>query len=137
MRIVDPFVCFFVLDATTAYAFYEHVTLPRYFSGAQEADTVQRKAERGEFKEETRLYNPFTTAAASLAEWGIAIDSYFTSLKSVAFMFLIAGLMNWFNMRYFASSDYTDDKQDGVRAVLQGSAVCVSETVRLASNESV
>ncbi|KAL7559514.1 hypothetical protein ACA910_010325 [Epithemia clementina (nom. ined.)] len=113
-------------DLSKAYAFYEHVTLPRYFSGGQETGSVQRKAERGEFQEETRLYNPFFTKAVSLGEWGIAIDSYFTSLKYVAFMLLVAGIMNWYNMRYFASSEYSDDKQGSLPAVLQGSAICTS-----------
>eukprot|EP00527_Entomoneis_sp_CCMP2396_P005983 CAMPEP_0198140732 /NCGR_PEP_ID=MMETSP1443-20131203/3854_1 /TAXON_ID=186043 /ORGANISM="Entomoneis sp., Strain CCMP2396" /LENGTH=982 /DNA_ID=CAMNT_0043803251 /DNA_START=336 /DNA_END=3284 /DNA_ORIENTATION=- len=107
-----------------AYAFYEHVTLPRYFSGTEEADHVQRKAERGETEEGTRLFSPWTTKSSSFIEWGIGIDSYFSSLKMASFMLFVAGLLNWYVMRYYASSDYSEDKDGGLSVFLKGSAIC-------------
>ena len=90
---------------------------------------MQRKAEPGESTEETRLYSPFTTSAASLSEWGIAVDSYFSSLKMIALLFLVAGVMNWYNLRFFASSDYSPEREDSLDNVLKGSAVCVSDAL--------
>ena len=109
-----------------AYAFYEHVTLPRYFSGKEDVDHVQRRAEPGESEEETRLYSPWFTKANSFNEWGMGIDSYFSSLKMVSVMMFVAGILNIYVLQFYASNDYDPDKDDSLSALLKGSAICTS-----------
>jgi len=62
---------------TKAWAYYEHVTLPRHFVGEGAADTVLRRAEPGEHMAETELYEPFNLKQSTLIEWGTGIDLYF------------------------------------------------------------
>jgi hypothetical protein len=60
-----------------AWAYYEHITLPRHFVGENTAEHVMRLAEPGE-KEDTELYSPIRTPQSSLIEWGIGLDLYFS-----------------------------------------------------------
>lgn len=110
-----------------AYAYFEHITLPRHFAGENVADQVLRRAEPGESTEETELYNPFMTSTASFIEWGIGVDLYFSSLRALGVLLLLAGIMNLPAMRYYASSDYSINKQDSLNSTtLIGSAICTT-----------
>jgi hypothetical protein len=108
-----------------AWAYYEHVTLPRHFGGQAAADTVMRRAEPGE-QEETDLYSPFWTPHTSLIEWGTGVDLYFISLKFFAVIMLIAGLINIASMRYYGSDKYGGIATSDRMAPLRGSAICLN-----------
>jgi hypothetical protein len=82
-------------DLKKAWAYYEHVTLPRHFIGDRSADTILRRAEPGEFEEETELYDPFWTPQKAFVDWGSGIDLYFISLMCFAtFMFVAACMVS-------------------------------------------
>jgi hypothetical protein len=114
---------------STAYAYYEHITLPRHFVGGNVADHALHRAEPGENSQETELYNPFTTPQSSFIEWGIGVDLYFSSLRALAFVLLVAGIISIPALMYYAGSDYNiQDKQSSdVSFSLLGSAVCTSQ----------
>ena len=80
-------------DLKKAWAYYEHVTLPRHFIGDRSADTILRKAEPGEHEEETELYDPFWTPQKAFVEWGSGIDLYFISLMCFAMFMFVAACM--------------------------------------------
>ena len=101
--------------------------MPRHFTGENVAGQVQRRAEPGENTEETELYNPFTTARSSFIEWGIGVDLYFSSLRALGVLLLIAGILNLPAMRYYASRDYSENKQENLDSTtLWGSAICTT-----------
>ena len=111
-----------------AYAYYEHMTLPRHLTGENVADQVLRRAGPGE-SGDTELYNPFRTPAASFIEWGIGVDLYFSSLRALAFVLLLAGVLNLPAIRYYASDEYSPNLQKDIlnSTFLWGSAICTTE----------
>ena len=110
-----------------AYAYYEHITLPRHFVGANVADHVLHRAEPGESGEDTELYSPFTTPTSSFIEWGIGVDLYFSSVRSLAFLLLLAGIINIPAIMFYASTDYDPNGQESLSGTtLLGSAVCTT-----------
>jgi hypothetical protein len=110
-----------------AWAYYEHVTLPRRIVGEQATNTVMRRAEPGEHEEETDLYHPFFTPQAAFIEWGTGIDLYFISLKFFSLVLLIAGLINISSVDYFSSSKYNGDASlDDLPEPLKGTAICLN-----------
>jgi hypothetical protein len=108
---------------TKAYAYYEHITLPRHFVGDQTASHVLRRAEPGE-TQPTELYSPFKTPNSSFNEWGIGIDLYFSTLLIMALVLLLAGLIHLPNLIFYRSSDYSSTAKEDLSWSLKGSAVC-------------
>jgi hypothetical protein len=104
-------------ELTKAWAYYEHFTLARYL-----VDHGDERAEPGETRD-TRLYNPLTTPESSLNQWGIGIAVYFTSLRIIAILLVVVGLINIPNLIYFSSQEYSDG-QDEVSFALKGSTIC-------------
>jgi hypothetical protein len=102
------------------------VTLPRHFVGEQTADHIQRRAEPGENKQATELYSPFTTPSTAFVEWGIGIDLYFSTLKYMAAVLLICGLIHLPNSTFYRSDEYSPAGKGGLEWVLQGTAVCTT-----------
>ena len=91
------------------------------------AGHVLHRAEPGENTQDTELYNPFTTPTSSFIEWGIGVDLYFSSLRALAFVLLIAGIINIPALMYYSGNEYTDDGQAAVNTFsLVGSAICTS-----------
>lgn len=109
-----------------AYAYYEHITLPRHFVGQQTAEHIKRRAEPGESHQPTELYSPFFTSSSSFIEWGIGVDLYFSTVGIMSIVLLIAGLIHLPNLLFFAN-DYDQNRgslsEDGS---LKLSAVCNS-----------
>lgn len=121
----------------TAWAYFEHVTLPRHFVGDQRADGVLRRAEPGEHEEPTELYSPFRTPSSTLIEWGTGVDLYFSSVIFFAVIMLIAGLINLPAITYYASTDYDANPNridDLAYKSLFGSAVCTDTEWVVCSN---
>lgn len=110
-----------------AYAYYEHITLPRYFSGENET-TVLRRAEPGESTAKTELF-PSVPPDSSLMEWGIGVDLYFSTLRIMAVVLLIGGLLHLPNALYYDSRRYNPGvKREDLSFLLWGTAVCTSTT---------
>jgi hypothetical protein len=107
-----------------AYAYYEHITLPRHFTGELHSDHVMRRAEPGESTEPTELYPP-TTPSSSLIEWGIGVDLYFSTVRFMSWILLVAGFLHLPVARYYASDDYSPEGND-LEHVIRGTAVCTS-----------
>jgi hypothetical protein len=107
-----------------AYAYYEHITLPRHFVGEQTADHVLRRSEPGEANQTTELYSPFFTPTSSFIEWGIGIDLYFSTLRIMAGVLLLCGLIHLPNLVFYRNSDYSSVGKEYLVASLRGSAIC-------------
>lgn len=103
-----------------AWAYFEHVTLPRHFTGEKSAGAVLRRAEPGE-QGDTELYHAMRTSQANLIEFGTGIDLYFQTCALLCLMFFLAGLVNIPNIYYYAAN-YSGEKHRGW--ALEGSAVC-------------
>lgn len=59
--------------------------------------------------------------------WGIGVDLYFSSLRIMSIILLIAGLINIPNILFYASDDYSDGSQMDLPSFsLIGSAVCTT-----------
>ena len=85
------------------------------------------RAEPGEGEEETELYSPCGTPEAFLTEWGVGVGLYFKTLRILAVILLITGLVNITNIHYFTSDEYNSDKsQAHLRLILRGTAICMN-----------
>lgn len=74
------------LSLEKAWAYFEHVTLPRYFvmkgQENEKQDTIAReRAGAGESDFLTELYAPFATPERQLGSFGIGIGVYFSNLR--------------------------------------------------------
>jgi hypothetical protein len=112
-----------------AYAYYEHITLPRRFAGDENTGAhMLRRCEPGETME-TELFNPFRAHSSCFIDWGIGIDLYFTTLRVMAMALLVAGLIHIPNLMFYRSTDYSPaGKRQGSIPTwsLYGSAVCTT-----------
>lgn len=107
-----------------AWTYYEHVTLPRYKTGDDNADTVFSRAEPGEYVNETELYDWLRMKQSTLIEWGTGIDLYFISVRFFAALMFVCGLINLPAMLYYASDEYNGDSVQDYQPSLKASAVC-------------
>eukprot|EP01082_Thalassiosira_pseudonana_P015471 g13944.t1.1.5e17418c g13944 g13944.t1 contig9:789813-792639(-) len=67
------------------------------------------------------------TPQSSLSDWGVGVGMYFSTLISMAFIFILAGLINVANIMYYSSDEY--DPGEGrnnffLLNMLQFSAIC-------------
>jgi hypothetical protein len=134
-----------------AWAYFEHVALSRYVieekkdASARKKCIVTRivrklfckggkqlkKAEPGEKDHPTALYEPMFTPHAQLGDFGLGIGLYFSTLRAITILTLLAGLLNIPNLLYFSSADYTPGLSNdnfftgiSIATLLQGSAIC-------------
>ncbi|CAB9497647.1 protease [Seminavis robusta] len=103
-----------------AWAFFEHMTLPRYQWFA--ADHVYRIADPGE-TDKTALFQPRTMPDYCFLQWGLGVDQYFGMLKYLSLMFLVCAILNIPNMMYYASPTYSTGKEH-LPWSLRASAIC-------------
>jgi hypothetical protein len=59
-----------------AWAYFEHVTLPRHFKPNERSRDVNRRAEAGEDKEPTQLYSVLNTRESDLGDFGLGVGEY-------------------------------------------------------------
>jgi len=109
-----------------AWAYYEHVTLPRHFVGDGTADTVLRRAEPGEYENETQLYDWLRLKQSHLIEWGTGVDLYFISLRFFAALMLLCGIINLPSMFFYGGDVYNGDAKAPNIFLLKFSAVCTN-----------
>ena len=95
------------------WAFYEHVTLARYFQRDSKSDPVER-AEPGEKIKRTDLYTLFMKGF-SMNDFGIGVALYFNTMIVMAFALLVAGLLSLPNMLYYASDDYNGEESSSLQ----------------------
>ena len=107
-----------------AYAYYEHFTLARHFTDAA-ADHRLERAEPGAIQE-TELYSPIRTPESQLIEFGIGVALYFSTLRVLAVILVIAGLIQLPNLLYFAGKVYSDGQPGILSSTLTGTAICTS-----------
>eukprot|EP00542_Grammatophora_oceanica_P010709 CAMPEP_0194043292 /NCGR_PEP_ID=MMETSP0009_2-20130614/14957_1 /TAXON_ID=210454 /ORGANISM="Grammatophora oceanica, Strain CCMP 410" /LENGTH=944 /DNA_ID=CAMNT_0038687459 /DNA_START=167 /DNA_END=3001 /DNA_ORIENTATION=- len=107
-----------------AWAYYEHYAMARYYV-ADDGRPLPGKprAEPGDSKP-SELYSPITTAESNLNEWGIGVALYFATLRAVAILLILTGLINIPNILFYSGDNYSPEGRDEVSFTLQGSAVC-------------
>jgi len=105
-----------------AWAYFEHVSLDRYIVDDkpktqknicrrivrkfQKGNKKLEKAEPGENDVKTALYSPIFTPHAQLGDFGLGIGLYFSTLRAIAFVTFVLGLISVYNINYFASDRY-------------------------------
>ena len=114
------------LDA--AWAYFEHITLGRHFLPKEGSKDLFQKAEVGENEEPTRLYSVLGTMETDLADFGDAVGVYFFTLRALAFMMFVAGLISLPNMIYYHSEEYSFKSPHFRSIFLQSSAICHDQT---------
>mmetsp|Transcript_1802 Transcript_1802/g.3646 ORF Transcript_1802/g.3646 Transcript_1802/m.3646 type:complete len:736 (-) Transcript_1802:1158-3365(-) len=129
-----------------AWAYFEHFTLARF---VKIGDSTERapvpngsnnkqasfpsnnntntktfdRAKTGEQDVVTQLYSPWYTPHKELGDWGLGVGIYFTTLRFLAGIFLLASLLSIPNIVYYSGPDYSD-RQPDVPFHLKGSAIC-------------
>eukprot|EP00547_Thalassionema_nitzschioides_P018175 CAMPEP_0194240440 /NCGR_PEP_ID=MMETSP0158-20130606/6609_1 /TAXON_ID=33649 /ORGANISM="Thalassionema nitzschioides, Strain L26-B" /LENGTH=936 /DNA_ID=CAMNT_0038975135 /DNA_START=42 /DNA_END=2852 /DNA_ORIENTATION=+ len=107
------------------WAYFEHMILPRHFVHPEEGSKdIRQKAEPGEATAETCLYSVWSTPEKDLADLGVGIGIYFFTLRCLAIVLFLAGLINIPNLLFYNSDFYNHDEEGGVPYVLQSSAIC-------------
>mmetsp|Transcript_9293 Transcript_9293/g.15873 ORF Transcript_9293/g.15873 Transcript_9293/m.15873 type:complete len:1352 (-) Transcript_9293:1785-5840(-) len=143
------------LGLQSAWAHFEHSVLPRYISkalasrknasvglddddgddwlyspgqnkGSQERTGDLQRAEPGESESPTKLYSTLSTPLSQMGDFGLGVGLYFSSLRAIALISLVAGLINLPNILYFASDVYSANQPD-VNFLLKGSALCTEQ----------
>lgn len=132
----------------SAWAYFEHVALPRYISVPKELGWTKKnifirfvrkcfmkgnkqlqRAEPGEKELETALYHPIFTPHKQLGDFGLGIGLYFSTLRAITVLMLLAGLLNTANIVYFNSPEYNNPENvrvinETLKTFVQGSAIC-------------
>jgi hypothetical protein len=117
-----------------AWAYFEHVTLPRYLDHKSatlnsvsranlQEEEIMDLAEPGENSYPTKLYSPLWTPMSQMGDFGVGVGLYFSALRSIMILTLSAGIINISNMIYFAGEKYSNS-QEGVNILVKGSAAC-------------
>jgi hypothetical protein len=110
-----------------AWAYFEHSTLARYhIHGTDDSDKFL-KAEPGEKDKQTKLYPVFSTPEKDLADFGIGVGVYFWTLRCLAIIMFVAGILSFPNLWYFWSSDYNATQEFSDYEILRTSAVCTDQ----------
>ena len=102
------------------------MTLPRHFVGDGSTDTVLRRAEPGEYEEDTELYDWKRLKQANMIEWGTGIDLYFISLRFFSALMLLCGIINLPAIAFYAGDVYNGGAAPANNYILRGSAVCTN-----------
>jgi len=124
-----------------AWAYFEHVTLTRYIIHERNqnpaemtmwerykyaythSDELFERAQPGEKRLPTRLYDWISTPHIQLGDFGLGFGLYFSTVRAIRNILLIAGFISAFNIYFFASSAY-DSSESELDYLLRGSAVC-------------
>ena len=136
-----------------AWAYFDHVALSRYVLPPPKvvekkkclltriirkvcckANKKLERAEPGERVRPTALYQPLFTPHNQLGDFGLGIGLYFSTLRAITVITLLATILNIPNFIYYASSEYTPGISNfnstttgllsSVPKQLQGSAIC-------------
>lgn len=111
-----------------AWAYFDHVALTRYVEDSKEklsccGSPKLQRAEPGERQLPTKLYSPLLTPHSQLGDFGLGIGLYFSTLRAITILCILAGLLNIPNFLYFSGNEYGNDV-DNVSWRFKGSAYC-------------
>ena len=133
------------------WSYFEHVTLPRYVLTSAHTNTahlaadkkakVQKyvcgsathsqltRAEPGDVTQRTRLYPVWHTPLSQMGDFGIGVGLYFTTLRALGIICLLAGLVSLPNILYYKSTHYSVIGQppSQVKYLTIGSAICTDQ----------
>mmetsp|Transcript_1459 Transcript_1459/g.2883 ORF Transcript_1459/g.2883 Transcript_1459/m.2883 type:complete len:1129 (+) Transcript_1459:720-4106(+) len=125
-----------------AWAYFEHVTLTRYIIHERNqnpaemtmwerykyaythSDELFERAQPGEKRLPTRMYDWISTPHIQLGDFGLGFGLYFSTVRAIRNILLIAGFISAFNIYFFASSAYDSSDNVDLDYLLRGSAVC-------------
>lgn len=117
-------------DLDAAWAYFEHIGLPRCFVKKEVVKKEDKKrydrAEPGEDTKEnpTALYPVWGSSITDMGDFGIGVGLYFTALKMFAIMTFMAGLINIPGLVSLNSDDYSPDGRQSLSSLLKVSAIC-------------
>lgn len=110
-----------------AWAYFEHFTLSRYHDQDQNKKDQFYKAEPGEQEMPTKLYPVLATPEKDLADFGVGVGVYFLTLRAMAIIMFLAGLIAVPNLWYFGSDEYNSSHEFSRYQVLRSSAICTDQ----------
>jgi Calcium-activated chloride channel len=96
-----------------------------------------QRAEPGEKHFDTALYQPIFTPHKQLGDFGLGVGLYFSTLRAITVITLLAGILNIPNFMYFSSTQYNDPNSNPIdvgnftqqaKLLVKGSAICVDTT---------
>lgn len=120
------------MTLSKGWAFFEYFTLPRKYVGDVTAGSDKHssyiKARAGETAE-TELYSVLFTPRSALADWGVGVSMYFSTLVTMCCIFILVGCLNIANILYYSSIEYDPEKELTTKwellNILRFSAVCM------------
>jgi len=107
----------------SGWAHFENVGLPRCHL-ARDVNGNFHRAEPGESEHQTKLYPVWGTTLIDLGDFGRGVGLYFTSLRELAIITFIAGLINVPAMVYLNSDRYSAEGRTDIALLLRASAAC-------------
>lgn len=114
----------------TAWEYFEHIILPRCYVHSSTTNIKKEvlvRAEPGDHLKQTKLYSIFGTTEEDMSDFGIGVGLYFSTIRFLCVICLIAGLMNIPNILYFTSDEYQGSgTTERILGGLTGSAVCTN-----------
>ena len=93
-----------------------------------QGDRPKRLAEPGDKVHRTRMYSPITTPLSQMGDFGIGYGLYFTTIRSIAMLSFVLGIINIPTMLYFASTDYDATGKVGIPGFQKTSAICTDQS---------
>jgi hypothetical protein len=117
---------------SSGWWYYERYTLARHEGRSTDPDTRDYfvSANPGELNKPTYLYPLCATPENDLADFGEGIGIYFYTLRMLAIIFAVAGILSLPNILFFASTQW-DAQKDSRFHLLQGSAICSDQIWRV------
>ena len=109
-----------------AWAHFEHCTLPRHLVGSSKGNYTKARYSEDEYL--TRFFPIWGTPESNLSCFGEGVSLYFFTLRSLAFILFLAGLINIPFISYYTSDEYNHNKRGMVPLILRGTAVCTDTT---------
>lgn len=100
--------------------------LQRCIALFHKGESQHRIAEPGEKGQATNLYSPITTPLSQMGDFGIGYGLYFSTIRSIAILSFILGIINIPTMAYFASDTYSGPKPE-VPGFRRASAICTDQ----------
>lgn len=142
-----------------AWVYFEHVAMPRYIVKPKEdapkknicmrfirkcfmkGNKQLQRAEPGEDNVKTALYHPMFTPHKQLGDFGLGIGLYFSTLRAIMVLTLLAGILNTANFLYFSSDEYNNPLNPSVVSatllkMVVGSAICTDTSWVLCNDGS-
>eukprot|EP00588_Corethron_pennatum_P001534 CAMPEP_0194283838 /NCGR_PEP_ID=MMETSP0169-20130528/26235_1 /TAXON_ID=218684 /ORGANISM="Corethron pennatum, Strain L29A3" /LENGTH=777 /DNA_ID=CAMNT_0039029523 /DNA_START=214 /DNA_END=2544 /DNA_ORIENTATION=+ len=123
-------------DLRKSWAFYEHMTLPRFVRNNESDSNYLEKARTGESHGDkgTELYPVVGTTPKDLKGFGVSIGLYFMTVLALAIVTFVVGLINTYLIYSYASND-SQFVLTNVLLGLDGSAYC--KNIRLVPIENL